>query len=184
MTEGVAPKRFTVPLRAAIGTVLVGILFKLQHWPGTGTLLVSGVLGIVLLYPLRYAAKRPKVFLDHIKLGLALTWPTSWLMQVQHWPYAQPLGLAAAAFGLVWISQAGVAEFWNDRERRMPGRLTKVLFTLGLVLVTAGTLFRIQHWPYATVLLLAGLGCCGLWAVVEFLLPRRRNRSDEEGLSP
>ncbi|MBL8002074.1 MAG: hypothetical protein JNL05_08950 [Flavobacteriales bacterium] len=175
MTDLVAPKRFTTPLRAAIGTVLMGVLFKLQHWPGAAALMQTGVLGIVVLYPLRYAAKRPKAFLDHVKLGLALTWPTSWLMQVQHWPYAQPLGLAAAAFGLVWITQAGVAEFWNDKERRSPGWSSIVLFTLGLVLVIAGTLFRIQHWPYATVLLLAGLACCGLWAVVEFLLPGRRN---------
>jgi hypothetical protein len=178
MPDHVTPKRFTAPLRVAMGIMVVGVLFKLQHWPGAAMVMLGGALGIVLLYPLRYAAKRPKVFLDHIKLGLALTWPTSWFMQVQHWPYAQPLGLAAAAFGLVWISQAGVAEFWTDKEQRPPGRSSVVLFTLGLVLVTAGTVFRMQHWPYATVLLLAGLGCCGLWAVVEFLLPRRRNGSN------
>lgn len=174
-------KRFTPHLRIALGALLAGVLFKLQHWPGAHALLLAGVLGIVLLYPLRYAAKRPKVFLDHIKLGLALTWPTSWLMQVQHWPYARPVGLAAAVFGLVWITQAGVAEFWSDKERRTPGWPSIVLFTLGLVLVITGTLFRIQHWPYATALLLAGLACCGLWAVVEFLLPRRRNGTDEDG---
>lgn len=175
MSEPQAPKRFTGALRIAIGVILAGVLFKVQHWPGASAFVMAGVLGVVLLYPLRYAAKRPWVFMDHIKLGLALTWPVSWLMHVLHWPYAQPLGLVASAFGLVWITQEGVATFWSDKERRTPGWPSITLFTAGLVLVIAGTLFRIQHWPYATALLIAGLACCGLWAVVEFLLPRRRS---------
>jgi hypothetical protein len=173
MPEQVPPKRFTLPLRIALGVVLAGLVFKLQHWPAAGVLLITGTAGIVLLYPFRYAAKQPRRFLDHVKLGLAITWPLGMLLRFQHWPYAEPVSLAASVFGLVWITQAGVAEFWRDEERRTPGRTSIALFSLGLLLVIAGTLFRIQHWPFATLLLVAGLACCALWAVVEFLLPRR-----------
>lgn len=148
-------------------------MFKLQHWPAAGALLISGAAGIVLLYPFRYAAKRPRYFLDHIKLGLAVTWPLGMVFHTRHWPCAEPISLAASVFGLVRITQEGVAAFWSDTDRRAPGRPSMVLFTLGLLLVIAGMLFRIQHWPFATLLLVAGLACCSLWAVVEFLLPRR-----------
>ncbi len=173
MPEQFPPKRFTLPLRIALGVVLAGLVFRVQHWPGAGALLVTGVAGIVLIYPIRYAAKHPKLFLDHVKLSLAVTWPLGTLLQAQHWPCAEPVSLAASVFGLVWITQAGVAEFWSDPERRTPGAVSITLFSLGLLLVISGTLFRIQHWPFATVLLVVGLACCALWAVVEFLLPRR-----------
>ncbi len=168
------PKRLTAPLRVAIAVLVLGIVFKLQHWPMAMVPVIVGAMAIVLLYPFRYAAKPQKAFLDHVKLGLAITWPSSMVLQLMHWPYADVLGLLASAFGLVWITQAGVAEFWNDEARRTPGRTSIALFTLGLALVIAGTLFRIQHWPFATLLLIAGLVCCGAWAVVEFLLPRKQ----------
>lgn len=167
-------KRLTMPLRVALGTVLIGLVFMLQHWPMAMTLLIIGAAAIVLLYPVRYAAKSEKSFLDHVKLGLVILWPTSVVFQQLHWPYAKVIGLVASAFGLVWITQAGIAEFWTDERRSTPSRWSVTLFALGLVLVTAGTLFRIQHWPFGTILLIAGLGCCGAWAVVEFLLPKKQ----------
>ncbi len=168
------PKRFTIPLRVALAVVVVGLVFKIQHWPMAMALVVTGASAIVLLYPFRYAAKSEKTFLDHVKLGLAILWPASVVFQQIHWPYAKVIGLLASAFGLVWITQAGVAEFWTDEQRSSPSRWSVALFALGLVLVSVGTLFRIQHWPFSTVLLIAGLGCCGAWAVVEFLLPKKQ----------
>ncbi len=168
------PKRLTVPLRMAIAVLVLGMVFKVQHWPLAMVLVITGAAAIVLLYPFRYAAKPEKGFLDHVKLGLAITWPSSMVMQLMHWPYADVLGLLASAFGLVWITQAGIAEFWTDEQRRTPSAGSVALFTTGLVLVVVGTVFRIQHWPFATLLLIAGLACCGVWAVVEFLLPRKQ----------
>jgi len=167
-------KRLTVSLRVAIAVLVLGIVFKLQHWPMAMVLVIIGAMAIVLLYPFRYAAKPRKAFLDHVKLGLAITWPSSMVLQLMHWPYANVLGLLASAFGLVWITQAGIAEFWTDEQRRTPTAGSVALFTAGLALVIAGTLFRIQHWPFATFLLIAGLVCCGAWAVVEFLLPKKQ----------
>ena len=158
-----SPKRLTLPLRVALGTVVIGLVFKLQHWPMAMALLITGASAIVLLYPFRYAAKSTKAFLDHVKLGLAILWPTSVVFQQMHWPYAKVIGLVASAFGLVWITQAGIAEFWTDERRSTPSRWSLTLFALGLVLVTAGTLFRIQHWPHGTVLLLGGLAVGGYW---------------------
>ena len=169
-----SPKRLTLPLRVALAAVVAGLLFKVQHWPMTMELVLAGAAAIVLLYPFRYAAKPEKAFLDHVKLGLALLWPASVVFLQMHWPYAKIIGLSASAFGLVWIIRSGIAEFWTDERRSTPSGWSVALFALGLVLASVGTVFRIQHWPFASALLIAGLACCGAWAVVEFLLPKKQ----------
>jgi hypothetical protein len=173
------PKRFTFILRAALVCVVLGAVFGFLRWTGDLVLYLIGVVTILVLYPFRYAAKRPKVFLDHVKLLLAESWAVVQVLTLLHWPYAFEVSILTTVCFLIWLFKAGISEFWTDKRTSPPSPISRTLYTAAFCLVIAGTLFRIQHWPYANVMLLAGLLCCAAWFLVEFLLPRR-----EQGSSP
>lgn len=182
MREDTAPeaKRFTLPLQFALAAVLVGVFLNLQHWPGGDIALIAGLCAIVLLYPLRWAAKSPKRFLDHVKLTLALSWPISTAFNLFHLPNAWLPWLLSSMSFLIWLGMEGVGSFWTDDARAgSPSRLSIVIYALSFALVIGGTLFRIQHWPYGNFMIVTGLGFVALWFAVEFLFRKRKRGSAE-----
>ncbi|SET14048.1 hypothetical protein [Hymenobacter actinosclerus] len=77
--------RFAAPVAGAIAGLLVGVLFKIQHWSGSGGLLMGCGLALAGLYGAWFARKPAKTRLDLFKLSYVLS-----------------LGLWAVAMGLGW----------------------------------------------------------------------------------
>lgn len=178
--EPTPAKRHTLPLQIALAVVLVGALFNAQHWPGAKWILLGGLSAIMLLYPLRYAVKRPKRFMDHAKLVLATSWPLSYALAILHLPYAWITSIVASIAFFIWLFGEGVASFWQDDQRAgSPSTISIVMYALSFIFVVGGTIFRVQHWPYGIPMILCGLGCAALWFAVEFLLGKKG--ADKEG---
>jgi hypothetical protein len=63
------------------GLLLFGAVFKIQHWPISNPVLLSGCLGIVIVYLIRFWNKKKKGLLDYLKvIWVIMTLATSWLI--------------------------------------------------------------------------------------------------------
>lgn len=148
--------------------LIIGFLFKLLHWPWVPYFLAVAWLVTLAAMVWRFAQRKaivPKAIARDL-FTLALV--SLLVMHLLHLP-GRGIPMVLLIIGLIGSVRL-------DRDRYMPrsGEHARGtwLFYAGLVLVVIGTLFRIQHWPYGTILLIAGLvlGAAG-W----FSAPRSRD---------
>jgi len=78
------------------------------------------------------------------------------LFKIQHWPLAGTLLSLAALSGILFFIPALALSRLSDQENKAK-RPVYVLGATGAVLFVAGLLFKIQHWPLATVFILTGI---------------------------
>jgi hypothetical protein len=145
------------------GTMLLGVaaLFKIMHWPGAGIMLTLGAFimafifmpsSLSVLYKESKSGKRMLLFISGFLAGFCFILAV--LFKVQHWPYAGYLILFADIFFVFLIL------FLLEKKLRdnpgSPKRAVYVIGAVGALLYIIGLLFKFQHWPGASVLLLSG----------------------------
>ncbi len=78
------------------------------------------------------------------------------LFKVQHWPGAGLMLSLSYFSGIIFFIPALFFSLFRDKERRIK-RPVYILAMTGVTLHLLGLLFRIQHWPYAGLLLTTGM---------------------------
>ena len=150
-------------LRAiSLGLLIVAVLFRIQHWPWTDAVLVIAWLVAVAAVVVRVASRVPLTgevaVRDLFFIGLV----SVLAMTMLHLPGR------GVAWAILVLGAAGTA--WYSRYRFLPIKgvapLSGWLFITATGLILAGALFRIQHWPFASAMLIAGLAVAGCWLVV------------------
>jgi hypothetical protein len=145
----------------AIGLMLLiaGLFFKIQHWPWQELVLITAwaviLAGIVWRIALRRPIPRAVMARDLFTFGMV----SLVVLRMLHLPGVW-VALAVALVG-------GLAVLWFDRSRFWPTAGDRGsqpwLFYPALAMVLVGVLFRIQHWPYSTELLVGGLVMVAVW---------------------
>ncbi len=155
----------TMKISGIAGTIMFGFasLFKIMHWPGAGILMTLG--GVTLafiflpsalgvLWKETHSAKKLFLFISAFFAGMFFLMGI--LFKVQHWPGAGIiLSLAALSAILLFIPALLVSNINNPEKKAK--RPIYLLGAAGLICYVAGSLFKIQHWPLATLLMMAGL---------------------------
>ncbi len=147
-------------LRAiSLGLLIVAVLFRIQHWPWTDAVLICAWLVAVTAVVVRIAASvaiTPEVAVrDLFFFGLV----SVLAMTMLHLP----------GRGVAWaiLALGALGTLWFGRFRYLPlkGSSSRSgwFFTAGSVLILVGAIFKIQHWPYSTELLIGGLVSCAVW---------------------
>lgn len=147
------------------GTVLFGLsgLFKMQHWPGAGIMMVIGaiVLAFVflpsalgVLWKETHNRKRLFLFISAFFAGTLFILGT--LFKIQHWPAAGILLSLAAVSGILFFIPSVLSSRLSDQENKFK-RPVYIFGTAGVICYVAGMLFKIQHWPLATSLMVLGV---------------------------
>ncbi len=147
------------------GTILFGFaaLFKIQHWPGAGQMMTLGafILAFVflpsalsVLWKETHNRKRLFLFISAFFAGMLFIFGI--LFKIQHWPFAGAILTLAALSGILFFIPALALSRLSDQENKAK-RPVYVLGAVGTVLFVAGLLFKMQHWPLATVFLLTGI---------------------------
>ena len=155
----------TMKISGVIGTVMFGIaaLFKIQHWPGAGQMMTLGaiILSFVflpstlsVLWKETHNRKRLFLFISAIFAGLLLIIGT--LFKIQHWPFAGAILTLAAFSGILFFIPALALSRLSDQENKAK-RPAYILGAAGIILFVAGMLFKMQHWPLATVFIVLGI---------------------------
>jgi hypothetical protein len=155
----------TMKISGVAGTVLFGFaaLFKIQHWPFAGILMTLGALVLAFIFlPSALSVlwkethNRKKLFLVFSAFIAGMLFILGTLFKIQHWPVAGALLTLAALSGILFFIPALALSSLSNQENKAK-RPVYIIGAVGSVLFIAGMLFKIQHWPLATVFILTGI---------------------------
>jgi hypothetical protein len=138
-------------------------LFKIQHWPLAGVMMVLGAFilafifmpsTLVVLWKETHNRKRLFLFISGFITGMLFIFGT--LFKIQHWPEAGIILSLSVLFAVFFLIPSLVLNRLADPENR-PKRPIYLLGAAGSILYVAGTLFKIQHWPLASLFMILAL---------------------------
>jgi hypothetical protein len=155
----------TMKISGIAGTILFGFatLFKIQHWPLAGIMMVLGALtlafifmpsALVVLWKETHSRKKVFLFISGFVTGMLFIFGT--LFKIQHWPEAGIILSLSALFAIVFFIPSLVLNRLEYPENK-PKRPVYILGAAGSILYVAGTLFKIQHWPLAALFMVLAL---------------------------
>ncbi len=155
----------TMKISGIAGTITFGLaaLFKIQHWPGAAIMLTTGALilafiflpsALGVLWKETHNGKRLFLFISGFVTGFLFIAGT--LFKVQHWPLAGWVLSLSMFFCIFLLIPALLFNRISGRENRKK-RPVYILGSAGIIFYISGMLFKIQHWPLASVLLITGL---------------------------
>jgi hypothetical protein len=154
----------TMKITGIAGTVLLGFaaLFKIMHWSGAGIMLTLGSLLLAFVFMpsalgvlWKETHNKKKLFLYISAFLAAMFFTMGVVFKVQHWPGAAIILSLSALCGVLLFIPALVATLLKDQEKESK-RLVYIVGAIGLAAYILGLLCKIQHWPLATILIVAG----------------------------
>lgn len=166
-------KTLILPLRLALVILIIGALFKVMYWPYSKELMFFGSISIGVMYLIRFLNKKPKLKLDYVKLALVMVWTLSYFIKVFHLyniPYV--IEICLTILFIWWFSEEGYSYFKNRKFKKRG--LVKVsyyiLVAIASVGILFGILFKIQHWPYGSLLFMLGTITLCLILIIDYLV--------------
>jgi hypothetical protein len=155
----------TMKISGVAGTIMLGFaaMFKIQHWPGAGILMTLGALilafvflpsALSVLWKESHSTKRLFLFISAFFTGTSFI--IGILFKIQHWPGGGFILLLGTLSGILLFIPALLLDRMNDKENKAK-RPVYIVGAAGFVFVVAGMLFKIQHWPLATLFMVTGI---------------------------
>ena len=155
----------TMKISGVAGTIMFGLasLFKIQHWAGAGVMMTLGAMilafvflpsALSVLWKETHNRKRLFLFVSAFSAGMLFILGT--LFKIQHWPMAGTILTMAAVSGIMFFIPALALNRLSDQENKTK-RPVYFLGAAGIVLFVAGMLFKMQHWPLATLFIVIGI---------------------------
>ncbi len=155
----------TMKISGIAGTIMFGFatLFKIQHWPLAGPMLVLGAFilafifmpsTVVVLWKETHNSRKLFLFISGFVTGMLFIFGT--LFKIQHWPQAGIILSLSVLFAIFFFIPSLVLNRFSDPENK-PKRSIYLLGAAGSILYVAGTLFKIQHWPLASLFMILAL---------------------------
>ena len=154
----------TMKISGIAGTVLLGFaaLFKIMHWPAAGIMLTLG--GLLLAFVFMPSAlgvlwkethNTKKLFLYISAFLSAMFFIAGVVFKVQHWPGAGVVMILSAFSGAALFIPALLTSKLADPDLKSK-KMVYILGAAALIVYILGMLFKIQHWPMASVLMVTG----------------------------
>jgi len=175
-------KVLTFPLRLSIIILIFGALFKIMHWPFANNLMLIGAVLLAILYTIRFISKPKKFLLDYVKLALVLVWVFNYLVGAFHIFYV-PYFFQILLFILFiyWFIVEGPAYIKNRKftKNRFLKVCYKILIALTAFMVFFGLLFKVQHWPYGSILFVLGILSLNILLFLDYFLIDRSQLEKE-----
>ncbi len=165
----------TMKISGLIAPVLLafGALFKIQHWPLAGILLVPGffLLSFIFLPSAIYVSykevsNRTRKWTHFTGFLGTFFISIGFLFKIQHWPFA---GIVFA-IGILLICLVFLPMALNNRLKDQNDPVPKFIYLIafsGFIIYLAAVLFKIMDWPFAKGFLFAG---CVLLVFIAFPL--------------
>jgi hypothetical protein len=159
----------------SIAIMLIGMTLKIMHFPYAVQIMVGAFVAIAALYLVRFLGKKTKKFLDIVKLVLVTFWTLHGVLIILHLPYRFPVQIAAWIAVITWFFLEGVSYVDKNKDdeakessKSLP--ISKIINVIGGVAIGVtfmGVLFKLQHWPFATIFIVGGLALGSIWVIKE-----------------
>jgi hypothetical protein len=176
----------TMKIFGVLAPVLMafGALFKIQHWTGAGIILTLGFFLLTFVFlpsaiyvSYREVSNRTKLFMHLSGFLSAFLFAVSFLFKIQHWSGAAvAMVVAALITGFCFIPS-----FFINQIKGTTLKSKKVAYIFGLIgsfLYLAGFLFKIQHWPGASITIMSGTVFLILLAFPIFIVAHYKDREN------
>lgn len=143
------------------GTVLLGFstIFKLQHYPLAGILLIVGAFILLTLFLpsslmvlWKESKSKKSIFMFVTAFLASALFIAGILFKVQHWPGASAMLVSGLMIALLILLPASMVRALKNQEHILPSWVI-ISGTVTLILYGAGFLAKIMHWPGALALL-------------------------------
>jgi NADH:ubiquinone oxidoreductase subunit 3 (subunit A) len=155
----------TMKISGIAGTIMFGFatLFKIQHWPLAGVLMLLGAITLalifmpsatVVLWKETHNRKRLFMFISGFVTGMLFIFGT--LFKIQHWPVAGFILSLSVLTAILFFIPSLLLNRLADPDNKNK-RMVYILGAVGTILYIAGTLFKIQHWPMAALFMVLSL---------------------------
>jgi hypothetical protein len=149
----------TMKISGIAGTIMFGFatLFKIQHWPFAGILMVLGAFilafifmpsALTVLWKETHNRKRLFLFVSGFVTGMLFIFGT--LFKIQHWPSAAIILSLSVFFAVFFFIPSLILTKLADPANR-PKKAIYIFGAAGCIMYVAGALFKIQHWPMASL---------------------------------
>jgi MFS family permease len=179
----------TMKISGIAGTILLSFaaLFKIQHWPFAGIMMTLGAFALAfvflpsslgVLWKETHNRKRLFLFISAFITGSLFIAGT--LFKVQHWPAAGIILLISFLAALFMFFPSIISMIFADEADRSSRGVTTTA-ALGAIIYIMGLLFKIQHWPFASMLLIIGIFVLAFIALPWFTWLRWK---DETAITP
>lgn len=179
----------TMKFSGIAGTIIFGCaaLFKIQHWPLSGILLTIGAILLAFVFMpsalgvlWKETHNRNRLFLFVSGFITAFLFISGTLFKVQHWPAAGYMLVLSAISAVFMLIPALLLNRLGDQENRHK-RSVYIFGSAGAIFYILGMLFKIQHWPASSVLMVLGLIMLGYITIPWYT---RVTWKDENNVSP
>jgi hypothetical protein len=179
----------TMKISGIAGTIMFGfaVVFKIQHWPAAGIMLVLGALilallfmpsALVVLWKETHSKKRLFLFASGFIMGFLFIFGT--LFKIQHWPGAGiVLGLSFLS-GILMFIPALLANRLSMQESKNK-KVAYIIGAAGIAFYMTGMFLKVQHLPAASVFMILGLIVI---CAIAFPLYTRLTWKDEKNIIP
>lgn len=162
-----------VGFRIFLAILIVGLLSKTIHWPYDSIQIIVGSIGLLLLYSLRTVLKEKRNIVDWVKLIFLSFFSIRAIFITQHLPIPKVVlwTISTIQFlALIYLlfNEAFIL-FPQSRKRKWSFPLTGIISAVILI----GAMYKIMHWPGATVLLTIGGFLTAIWIVVDPFLIKK-----------
>lgn len=146
----------------AMAGISVAALAKIMHWPGASILiLLSTFIVSTVFFPAALYVWYKEVFQKKHGFIVILAFLSGFafmngtLFKIQHWPFANSLLVIGEFLTILTIVIGGISFLLSNQSKKYSKALI-IAGIIGVVGFSFGTLFKIQHWPGATIMLLIG----------------------------
>ena len=176
-------KALTFPIRLSLIVLIFGALFKIMHWPYANILMFIGSVLIGLFYAIRFIKKKSKESLDYVKFVMVLLWIINYLNSAFHvfnMPYI--LEILLLMLFIYWFIVEGIYYFKNRKYKKnvFLKAFYFLLISMTIFALFFGIIFKIQHWPYGTLLFTTGILLASILLIFDYFLIDRNGKQLNE----
>jgi hypothetical protein len=146
----------------ALAGISIAALAKIMHWPGASILIIlSTFIVSTVFFPAALYVWYKEVFEKRYGFIVIMAFFSGFafmngtLFKLMHWPLANILLVIGELLTILTLIIGGIS-YLISRRSQTGSKILTAVGVLGIVLFFLGTLFKLEHWPGASIMLILG----------------------------